>query len=476
MKTRDPENKERERLLNLEEDHFSDLKSFRIKPSTLQETFVSFANSDGGDLYVGIEDKKEIGERIVGFKSIEDANGVIHTLLEETEPSIENIELEFINFGTNNFVLHVSIPKSPKVHYTSQKKCFIRVNASKKEIKGERIIELSYSKGAFQYEKQAVENIENEELAASNSLHSYMSRIHSSLDKTLFLRKQRLLSKKEGAWYPNVGGILLFDEQPQASLDTRCAIKIYRLRTSDEEYKREQLEEMPTTINGPIEEQILSAIKKVSEILSDVTYQQAGKLVKLKYPSEAIKEILVNAVLHRDYSLNDDIHIKIYDNRIEILSPGKLPGYITPENIYEERFSRNPNLVRMLHNLPDPVNHDIGEGLDTARNELRKAGLVEPKIRELENAVIVTIKHQRIASLEDVILEYFQENPNGLIANKDVRELSGEDDVNKIKKTFQKLRRQGTIEPEDGTASAFEFRYRLKNLETAIQPVDSSDV
>ncbi|HEY9660103.1 MAG TPA: ATP-binding protein, partial [Allocoleopsis sp.] len=196
-------------------------------------------------------------------------------------------------------------------------------------------------------------------------------------------------------------------------------------------------------------------------------------------------EILVNAVIHRDYSLNDDIHIRIYDNRIEILSPGKLPGYITPENIYEERFSRNPNLVRMLHNLPDPVNHDIGEGLDTARNELRKAGLVEPKIKELENAVLVTIKHQRIASLEDVILEYFQENPNGLIANKDVRELSGEDDVNKIKKAFQKLRRQGAIEPEDENASAFDFRYRLKNLEAAVQaeqivdfpvqPVDSSD-
>ena len=69
------------------------------------------------------------------------------------------------------------------------------------------------------------------------------------------------------------------------------------------------------------------------------------------------------------YSLNDDIHVKIYDNRIEVISPGKLPRYMTVGNIYDERFSRNPNLVRLLQNLPDPVNHDIGEGLDTARNE-----------------------------------------------------------------------------------------------------------
>ena len=88
----------------------------------------------------------------------------------------------------------------------------------------------------------------------------------------------------------------------------------------------------------------------------------------MKYPSDAISEVVVNAVIHRDYSLSDDIHIKVFDNRVEVISPGKLPGYITLDNIYEERFSRNPNLVRMLHNLPDPVNHDIGEGLDTARN------------------------------------------------------------------------------------------------------------
>lgn len=469
MRTRAPEAKERERLLNLEEDHFNDLKSLRIKPSTLQETFVAFANSDGGDLYVGIEDKTESGERIVGFTSIEAANDVVHTLLEETEPSVENVELEFINFGTNGFVLHISIPKSPKVHYTSQKKCFIRVNASKKEIKGERITQLSYSKGAFQYEKQPVEHIEVDELAKSSYLQSYTDRVQTALNNTVFLRKQRLLSKKGNEWHPNVAGVLLFDEQPQASLDTRCAIKVYRLRTSETEYKREQLEGMPFTIDGPIEEQIHSAIKKISDILSGASYKQAGKLVKLEYPAEAIKEILVNAVIHRDYSLNDDIHIRIYDNRLEILSPGRLPGYITVQNIYDERFSRNPNLVRMLHNLPEPVNHDIGEGLDTARNELREAGLVEPRIQELDNAVLVTIKHQKIATLEDIILDYLQNHPGELITNRDVRTLSGEDDVNKTKKAFQKLRRQGLIEPEDENASAFDFRYRLKQ-----QPTDES--
>lgn len=135
-----------------------------------------------------------------------------------------------------------------------------------------------------------------------------------------------------------------------------------------------------------------------------------------------------------------------------------MPGYITKENILDERYSRNPNIVRMLHKLPDPVNHDIGEGLNTAYNEMRKAGLVPPDIQELENAVVVTLEHRKIASLIDVILEHLDEHPT--VTNKIIRELSGEDSENKVKKAFEKLREQGLIEPVDPDASRFKFEYR----------------
>lgn len=462
MRTRIPDPNEEKSILELIEDHFNDLKSVRIRPATLQESFVSFANSDGGDLYVGVEDPDTSGERIIGFENIEKANDVIHVLLEETSPSVENLELEFIDFSERGYVLHISIPKSTKVHYTARGECFIRVNARKKRILGERITQLSYTKGVFQYEKQPVEHLELNDILQSPYLPSYLERIGSSLTPEVFLRKQRLLSRaNSGQRYPNVGCILLFDEEPQASLDTRCAIKLYRLRTTETEYKREQLEGMPDTIIGPVEQQIITLINQLDDMLTGATYREGDKLVKLAYPAEAIKEIIVNAVIHRDYSLNDDVHVRVYDNRIEIQSPGKLPGYITVDNIYDERYSRNPNIVRMLHNLPDPLNHDIGEGLNTARNELRKAGLVPPVIQEQENAVLVTIKHQRLASLEDIIIDYLSEHPDEFITNKMVRELSGEEDVNRVKTALQRLRRQGKIEPEDPNARAFDFRYRL---------------
>lgn len=262
----------------------------------------------------------------------------------------------------------------------------------------------------------------------------------------------------DNSYAPNVGCVILFDEDPQATLDTRCAIKVYRLLTTESNYKREHLLEMPATINGSLEVLINGAIQKIKDYLDGAKLYDGSRM---KYPAEAIKEILVNAVIHRDYSLNDDIHIKIYDDRIEVISPGKLPGYMTVNNLYEERFSRNPNLVRMLHNLPEPLNHDIGEGLDTVKNELRKAGLVEPNFEEKENSFMVTMKHKRLASIETVIIEYLTQNPNKYITNLLVRQLTGENDVNKIKGVLKKLRKQKKIDVVGNPSSAFEYEYKL---------------
>jgi ATP-dependent DNA helicase RecG len=74
----------------------------------------------------------------------------------------------------------------------------------------------------------------------------------------------------------------------------------------------------------------------------------------LEYPPEAIWEIVVNAIIHRDYSISDDVQIRIFDNRVEIISPGKLPGYVSVENILEARYSRNSKVVRNLARYPSP--------------------------------------------------------------------------------------------------------------------------
>jgi ATP-dependent DNA helicase RecG len=447
---------DREALLRLEEDHFVDLKSRRIPPRDLQKHFVAFANTDGGDIYVGIEDPKVRGTRIRGFTKPEAANDVIHTLA-EVSPTVDGVDFEYLEFQRGGFVLHVTVPKSPKVHYTATGDCHIRRNASTRKITGDQITRLAYAKGSYSYENQPVDT-PLDAITSSAELKTYMERIGTALDVGRFLAKQRLAVDSDGQRRPTVGAVLLFDDEPQATLDTRCAIKVYRLNTTDREYKREHLAGQAITIEGPLEKQIRAVIGRVEALLANASYRVGGDLVKLKYPSEALFEILVNAVIHRDYSINDDIHVRIYDNRIEVQSPGRLPGSVTVDNILDERYARNPKIVRMLHKLPDPVNHDIGEGLNTAKNALHKAGLVPPSFQELENAFLVAIEHRRIASLEDMIIEHLRKNDS--VTNKVIRQASGEASENKVKKAFQTLRAKDVIEPVDPNANAFHFVYR----------------
>jgi len=460
LETRSGSDEERREVLSRKEDQFLDFKSKHIAPSKLQTHFVALANTDGGEIFVGIEDEsRPASTRVNGFSKPEDANDVLHHLLERTSPMVPDVEVEFIDFGSLGLVLHVDVPKSPKVHYTSLNECYVRVNASTRRITGDKIAQLGYAKGAYSFERAVIDDLDGDDLIDGEKIALYLERIGSRQHPRTFLMKQKVVKEIQGQNRPTVAGVLLFDEEPQASLDTKCAIKVYRLQTTESKYKREYLESDPITIEGELESQINQVLKVVEQTLAGVTYKQDGALVKLRYPVEALKEILVNAVIHRDYSLNDDIHVKIYDNRIEVQSPGKFPGFVTVQNFLQERYSRNPVIVRLLHKLPNPPNKDIGEGLDTAFNEMRKAGLVDPVLEEVENSVVVTMKHQAIASLEDMALEYA--GSHDFVTNKDVREMSGDVSEQKVKTALQKLRKEGLITPEDPNVHPFKFRYRI---------------
>jgi ATP-dependent DNA helicase RecG len=220
-------------IMSSQEDHFGDIKSKLIMPAKIQESFVAFANADGGEIYVGVNEiEKGKSREIDGFLSIEEANGLIDTLVEQTNPSVENVDIEYLSYE-NKYVLHIIIPKSPKVHLTAKDKCYIRVNANNREIKGERITQLSYAKGIFSFEKQISENTEIEDILNGTYLSEYLNRINTSLQPSDFLHKQKLIIKKNGNEYVTIAAVLLFSDEPQGELSTRCGLKLYRMHTTE---------------------------------------------------------------------------------------------------------------------------------------------------------------------------------------------------------------------------------------------------
>lgn len=435
-----------------EEDHFFDRKAFEIKGEKLQKIAVAFANADGGEFVVGIADDKEQSEpakRWQPAENVEAFNSIIQNL-SDPSPSID-FECKFLRQdGVRGYVLLVKIEKGLQVHETSQKKVFIRKGAQSLELKGAlKIQELSYAKGLKSFEDELVLDASIDDLEESNVLKEYLSHLPSNnLDAVEFLTKQNLVDRK--TWVPKVALLLLFSENPSNDIPRACAIRIARYDTKDDEPERDSLTDDLITIEGPLIHQIQNTYNKVVELYSKNLVWTLEGLKPQYYPAETLWEFLVNAVIHRDYSISDHVHVGVFKDRIEIKSPGKLPGFVKVDNILDNRFSRNSKLVRFLSRYPGAPNKDLGEGVNTAFLRMEEFGLRAPSIVEDGNYVRVTVFHASNLQPEDAIVTFTKKQ--GSINNQQARDFTGIREPEKITAIFSKLREQKVLQKSDAKA------------------------
>jgi ATP-dependent DNA helicase RecG len=222
---------------------------------------------------------------------------------------------------------------------------------------------------------------------------------------------------------------LLYADDPQAILP-KTGIKLYRYQTNSEG-TRDTLTGNPVTMEGPAYQLIHQAVQRTISMVESIPVVGVEGFERVSYPRESIHEIITNAVLHRDYSLNDEIHVRVFNNRVEVQSPGTLPGHVTVRNILDERFSRNPRLVRLINKYKNPPNKDVGEGLNTA-------------FEQGDGSVRVTLKHERLAPAEEIISNFLRTNEE--INNSTARKITYIGSENAVKRIFQKMMESGIIE------------------------------
>ncbi|MFC6515656.1 ATP-binding protein [Streptomyces goshikiensis] len=438
-------------LLERQEGHFLDFKDKRIAPAKVARAVSAFCNADGGDLYVGIGERSP-GFQWDGFSDPEDANQLIHAL-EDVSPFGTDLDAEFLLADQlPGYVLHINARKSRAIRKTADG-IYKRLSAQNTPVISEdALTALRRQKGLESFESETLP-IDVDVVTNSEAIIEYLLSAVPVAEPETYLRKQHLLASGK----PVVAAALLFADEPQACLPKRCGIKIYRY--SSEEQSRDRLVEDPVTVEGALYKQIYDAVDKTVEIVAAAAYLDEDGLRSVKYPHEALHEIIANAVLHRDYSVTDDIHIRIFENRIEIQSPGRLPGHITTSNILDERLSRNPYLVRHLNRFPNPPNKDVGEGLNTAFESMKKLNLRSPIIEEGENSVLVVVRHESLASPAQQVVEYL--NSSESIRNEQARKMTGIGSESKMKKIFESLIEAGEIEHKPGTAGRG-YAYQLK--------------
>ena len=246
----------------------------------------------------------------------------------------------------------------------------------------------------------------------------------------------------EGRLLPTRAAVLLFAEEPSGVLASKVAVRIFHYRGEKiQTDPNTNLLKTPITVGGPIIRQIYDVKDAViRELASGVQMGPLGFEIVQKYPVRVLTEAITNAVIHRDYRLAADIHIRIFSDRIEVESPGLLVAPVTVSNIWRVGpHSRNPLLIQHLREFPSAPNLDAGEGVHMMFGTMFDAGLYPPiyltSPRLQQEAVLVYLFNENRPSVWEQVSAHIDKH--GLIANAEVRKLMQTEDTLKASKQLK---------------------------------------
>ena len=371
-----------EEVLAFEEMQIFDRKSVNIDPKALAIPIIAFANADGGTVVIGISDKTR---KIEGVDyEIRRLNELLRVPFDFCVPTVkaEIEKIRCVDFkGRENHVLLMHIEPSMEVHANQADEVFMRVGDKSKKLTFEERMQLMYDKGERFFEDKPVSEADIEDIDLG-VVKNYIDQIGYSKTPMEYLRENKgFVREKNGVMQISSAAILLFGKNPQLYFP-RARIRFIRYEGTEERVGAEMNVVKDVVFEGTILKMITDAVAYLDTQIKEKTYLgQDGRFVtEEEYPKFVRQEIIVNAVTHRDYSIRGtDIQIKMFDGRIVVESPGRLPGLVKTNNIRHTHFSRNPKIAEFLKAYS--FVKEYGEGVDRMWKELEAIGLQGPEYR-----------------------------------------------------------------------------------------------
>ena len=402
----------------------------------LLESVVAFANSNGGILALGLEDPdKATGrDRVYGIQTHpmnwdELQRKFRSRITEPDQLPVSHREIGCtLQDGSHGSVILLRVQRSGRVHSIVDDGTFVRLTKGNKELTAGEITDLCHARGVVSAETR-LEGVDFELLDTDYwRAYARQRKLTRPIDQAMF---HIGLAKRDdrGNLRPTRAAVLLFAEDPSGVMAAKAAIRLFHYHgTEIATDPNTNLVRKPVTIGGPLIRQIPDAKEAViNELAERVQYGPLGFEIVQRYPVRVIVEAITNAVIHRDYRLTADIMIRIFSDRIEVESPGLLPGLVTVANIRQERHNRNPLIVQHLREFPDPPNLDAHEGVKMMFGTMDEAGLYPPRFLTRPSiereAVVVRLGNQNQPSAWEQVNHFLGEH--GSIGNADVRQILG---------------------------------------------------
>lgn len=385
----------------LGEDRRVERKVAQIQPEDLGEYFSMWANTapDGGLTVIGMADGPEGAVTGCNALTIQQLNRLESARIDYCPDSrATSKRIEAVNSkGEPDYLLVFRTPyRQDKLVTTNSGKAFWRVGDRKKRLEAEEVRELQIDKGEIDFELEPC-GLEYPAAFDTNLIRQFSERFASMRGLMPHMPEEILvlahLGRRSGnSFVPNMACALLFAVDTRAKFPG-CFARFLRFDGETEGTGEKFNAVKDIRIEGNIPTIIVEVAKVLSGQLRE--FSKLGKDGKFytapEYPQPAWYEALVNACVHRSYSLRTmNIFIKMFDDRLEVESPGGFPPLVTPQNIYDVHKPRNPYLMEALLYL-DFVKC-AHEGTRRMRDTMNEVSLPAPEFKQVSSTITPLVR------------------------------------------------------------------------------------
>ncbi len=429
----------------------------RAPVGDIATALVAMANARGGTLLLGVAPRSD---KPAGVDDADNAiNRVLEAALSIDPPLI--IPLPQIAQVKGSPMVVAQIPRGMPYVYALDGRYLTREGATSVPLTPFALRRLILERGDVTFESEPSRIATRDDLDW-DQVEAYAASLSGmgGISPEQILTKRGCLVMFEGELRPTNAGLLLFGKDPQQFI-----------RGSDITAARFAGSEMSDVftrqdITGPLPQQIRRAETFLVDNLRKGVQlgENMARTEQTEYPLKAVRELVVNAVAHRDYSIQGDgIRLYLFSDRLEITSPGGLPGPVTIDNIVDERFSRNSAIVQVLSDMG--FIERLGYGVDRVIALMLEVHLPEPEFTETAGGFRVTLYNQpeeeegagepvlfggvfwghRINRRQEYALDFLINRKNARITNKDLQELCPDVHPETIRRDFADLVSRGIL-------------------------------
>lgn len=378
-------------------------------PNDIWRSISAFANRRGGGLIVfGVDQRVNA---VTGCENLDFMQTKLTEYFNDKMSFVLRPEYHIISYKDKN-IIAVCVPECPKDYMPCYFRpvglpngAYIREGNTSRRITDNEFRTYVATSKEFQFDRSEARGINKEGISIQKveklleQSEAYVKRGASHETNEIVLENLGILGNFDGEYRPTVGGYLIFsknDPQDKAPFD-RFTVRCVRYSDSDPASKIIDSDDIKGTLDILIDKSYKFVLKNISKKSSIVGTKREDKY---EYPEEAIRELVANAIIHRDYKIIETYNqIRVFQDRLEIVNPGSLPPGVTVDNIKEAQFSRNSMIAARLKDMH--YLEEYGRGIDIVIKKMKEWGLPSPLFRNSVNSFEAILLGEKYKDIND---------------------------------------------------------------------------